>query len=170
MNLGRALMVNGDAQRRPGRESRRHRRSGCRRGRRCRGTLNEGRDVNPGDTRACRFGRLPAPSSAQRRRPGRESRRHLPGDLPHLRTVHALNEGRDVNPGDTLTAVDSGFRADPVAQRRPGRESRRHLRADGVVRDGATALNEGRDVNPGDTPGAGNVPAERGRRSTKAGT
>ena len=61
--------------------------------------LNEGRDVNPGDT---------------------------DNGLPGVdRWRPTLNEGRDVNPGDT-----------------PGAESRSTKTA---------PLNEGRDVNPGDT-------------------
>ena len=110
--------------------------------------LNEGRDVNPGDTRLM-DAKAPVSERAQRR-PGRESRRHIgalrapeqsppaqrrpgrgiPATRP-VRTLHAgfvesLNEGRDVNPGDTRGPL------------------RRHPLA-------PAALNEGRDVNPGDT-------------------
>ena len=89
------------AQRRPGREPRRHGfpASTCRRRPRA---LNEGRGVNPGDTRR-RWSRSP----------------------PH---PAALNEGRGVNPGDT---VESHVTPPSVerAQRRPGREPRRHSRA-----------------------------------------
>ena len=77
------------------------------------------------------------------RRPGRESRRHLPRYLWSVNTC-ALNEGRDVNPGDTHEAAR--------AARRAG------------------SLNEGRDVNPGDTAHANRLTRPRRVRSTKAGT
>ena len=82
----------------------------------CRGTLNEGRDVNPGDTAAVR--------------------RPLTGSI-------TLNEGRDVNPGDTRSGTRPRHRLAP--------------------------LNEGRDVNPGDTWLVGATPVGVAR-STKAGT
>ena len=58
--------------------------------------------------------------------------------------VCPLNEGRDVNPGDTRPATSA-------------RDSR------------SRALNEGRDVNPGDTVQVTDEP-QRMPRSTKAGT
>ena len=99
------------------------------------GTLNEGRDRNPGDTRS------PSTRSA---------------------SSASLNEGRDRNPGDTGkrdggmmergarstkagtrvpatrgNATAAWWNAD-LAQRRPGRESRRHARR----RNGAVAMDE----------------------------
>ena len=113
------------AQRRPGREPRRHR-TNPRAYSLSAPALNEGRGANPGDTRAW----PPSPRSPDR----------------------ALNEGRGANPGDTPSrraesAVDlferstkAGARTpatqpaqwdvgqgDRIAQRRPGREPRRHL-------------------------------------------
>ncbi len=75
-----------------------------------RGALNEGRGVNPGDTRCCR----PGPSTART----------------------PLNEGRGVNPGDTSAPqrISVGLLN---AQRRPRCEPRRHRTPAGV--------------NPGDT-------------------
>ena len=82
------------------------------------GSLNEGRDVNPGDTSA-------------------------DSGVPVPRLL-ALNEGRDVNPGDTR------------AWRRPWRAP--------------ATLNEGRDVNPGDTRDRTRGSVGAHQRSTKAGT
>ena len=81
----------------------------------------------------------------------------------------SLNEGRDVNPGDTY-GEDSDVVRYKVAQRRPGRESRRHSRQSGRPRAGTRSLNEGRDVNPGDTSGQGLFFDPDLARSTKAGT
>ena len=85
--------------------------------------LNEGRDQNPGDTRARR--------------------------VPRLRCI-PLNEGRDQNPGDTF---DTGGEGDggTCAQRRPGPESRRHVAPGDASADFQGRSNEGRDQNPGDT-------------------
>ena len=112
------------AQRRPGREPRRHR-VGTARPRNATTPLNEGRGVNPGDTGGRRKG--DTPWDLAQRRPGREPRRHpiTPLDLPLL---HTLNEGRGVNPGDTAIAMLSLLLV-YHAQRRPGREPRRHNRA-----------------------------------------
>ena len=62
-------------------------------------------------------------SSAQRR-PGRGPRRHRPSGCRRCRP-RSLNEGRGVNPGDTACVVRT-VRAPDTAQRRPGREPRRH--------------------------------------------
>ena len=110
------------AQRRPGREPRRHptaEQETTGRG----PSLNEGRGVNPGDT--CQ----------QRHR---------------LQAMASLNEGRGVNPGDTGTPSAS-LTLPSIAQRRPGREPRRHGRVRRARHGARPALNEGRGVNPGDT-------------------
>ena len=169
------------AQRRPGRESRRHRRSAW--GRPGNGALNEGRDVNPGDTtrlthrtggnfaRALNEGRDVNPGDTQIRiegfpltvgKPLNEGRDVNPGDTrqgdirryTRQDRYQALNEGRDVNPGDTVEhshCLSFGLLS-MSAQRRPGRESRRHPHGHVTIRPRtARPLNEGRDVNPGDT-------------------
>ena len=85
--------------------------------------LNEGRDLNPGDTltRDCALGR-PNPLN--------EGRDLNPGDTPRSssrsRTADPLNEGRDLNPGDTCWNGQTILAA-TNAQRRPGPESRRHF-------------------------------------------
>ena len=161
------------AQRRPGREPRRHllhSHSPC-----THNPLNEGRGVNPGDTRAVhRFARLTRQTLNEGRgvNPGDTSGGPAPGTTDN----GALNEGRGVNPGDTSGSFD-GFIWRHCAQRRPGREPRRHRRRwpsrsprlnaaqrrpgreprrhprRSAGRGGAAAgaLNEGRGVNPGDT-------------------
>ena len=85
------------AQRRPGREPRRHGPCGPIRARR-EGSLNEGRGANPGDTGANQDAR--ANRRTAQRRPGREPRRHSERWASRM--------------------------AFWVAQRRPGREPRRH--------------------------------------------
>ena len=170
----------GYAQRRPGREPRRH--SPGSGGLRRRRPLNEGRGVNPGDT--TRFKSTPAAQATAQRRPGREPRRHHklqlvlrrtthrstkagavnPGDTLHpaapSRTPNSaqrrpgrcpLNEGRGVNPGDTRIDTDRVNGHISVAQRRPGREPRRHPATRHRSRTSQRPLNEGRGVNPGDT-------------------
>ena len=122
------------SRRRPGPESRRRHRAAVKLPSPM-GTLNEGRDRNPGDTRS------PSTRSA---------------------SSASLNEGRDRNPGDTGkrdggmiehgtrstkagtrvpatrgNATAAWWNAD-LAQRRPGRESRRHARR----RNGAVAMDE----------------------------
>ena len=127
-----------NAQRRPGREPRRHHGTRDNNGP-CRRPLNEGRGANPGDTH--RWAIHPYGRAHAQRRPGREPRRHLLTVAPgtHSRT----------------------------AQRRPGREPRRHPFASISTR-APWSLNEGRGANPGDTR---RHHAQRsGRaRSTKAG-
>ena len=121
------------AQRRPGREPRRH---ACAwRGPTARdGTpLNEGRGVNPGDTGVIPPG--PAPNPA------------------------ALNEGRGVNPGDTRQADAPPAVPSPLNEGRgvnPGDTPRR----DADVPASPASLNEGRGVNPGDTGTLPSVPTE----------
>ena len=129
---------------------------------RCSDSLNEGRGINPGDTRS-------------------EPRRlTLLSDRP-------LNEGRGINPGDTgqnLCAVAAHIDARSTkagastpatrrcrapcppsmrdAQRRPGHQPRRHTRRPcGSRPESRSALNEGRGINPGDTAtGGGGAPTD----------
>ena len=84
------------------------------------------------------------------RRPGHQPRRHVDsGIVTPLRRARALNEGRDISPGDTR-------KKDLVA--RPPLASK-------------STLNEGRDISPGDTPRTLHRPSWRMLvRSTKAGT
>ena len=165
------------AQRRPGREPRRH----ANVSRRTNGAVSSLAQRRPGrEPRRHLQTRPPhrCPRGPAQRRPGREPRRHPHG--PHAEPpsrYQALNEGRGVNPGDTLTIHRAIYRP-VIAQRRPGREPRRHLlsmtfwcantsfraqRRPGreprrhplpVVSRPAHGrpLNEGRGVNPGDTP------------------
>ena len=161
----------GRAQRRPGREPRRH--AG-------RTTAPDG--FSPAQRRPGREPRRHRPRAGDprrdrliaQRRPGREPRRHRAAPPPRSGRRRPLNEGRGANPGDTAGV---GFQTalSAFAQRRPGREPRRHL--DGRpathrerrrstkagARTPATrwpaprgpcrrpALNEGRGANPGDT-------------------
>ena len=135
------------AQRRPGHQPRRHLvNAGS-------APLNEGRGINPGDTRADRRSRgrggdlvlhaqrrpghqpraTPTVASAgalspfagayAQRRPGHQPRRHTRPRPPPLADHATLNEGRGINPGDTRTR----------ASRLPG----------------MALLNEGRGINPG---------------------
>ena len=158
------------AQRRPGFESRRHRRTSAWSSI-PRTTLNEGRGSNPGDTLAAAVQPRLAPRSTKAgvRIP---ATRHGPERCAV--PVPPLNEGRGSNPGDTVGS--SRIAAATVrAQRRPGFESRRHrvqfrFRDDHVVRSTKAGvripatprrdtpcpalsrpLNEGRGSNPGDT-------------------
>ena len=130
-----------DAQRRPGREPRRHRR-GHPGPRTPAAPLNEGRGVNPGDTREA--GQSALVDQDAQRRPGREPRRHV---------------GVTMRPNSLAVG----------AQRRPGREPRRHWRTGGCATGTRTALNEGRGVNPGDTAppacrsGSGSTALNEGR-------
>ena len=183
------LLAENTAQRRPGREPRRHF-SGPRTAAPRRMALNEGRGVNPGDTRSLRCssrGQLslslnegrgvnpgdtcsrisvnaqPAPFA--QRRPGREPRRHSATASAGDRTA-TLNEGRGVNPGDTNTSLES-LGETFNAQRRPGREPRRHARRRGW-RPRSGSLNEGRGVNPGDTCGTATT-GRSGRSSLNEG-
>ena len=108
------------AQRRPGRERRRH--QSLHRSPRAPHALNEGRGANPGDT-------TPRCPGCRARAPLNEGRGANPGDTwparPQRRACNSLNEGRGANPGDTLRArLD--VNGSPDAQRRPGRKPRRH--------------------------------------------
>ena len=109
--------------------------------------LNEGRGGNPGDTFT--FTKGVRHADRAQRRPGREPRRHrdhiaADGNRAFRSTkagagtpatpspsrrgcgmLTALNEGRGVNPGDTVTTSPLTATVHS-AQRRPGREPRRH--------------------------------------------
>ena len=196
------------AQRRPGPESRQHRGTLDRRFSRST-PLNEGRDRNPGNTvvsglrvhgdmRSTKAGTgIPATPRdagqevftvyAAQRRPGPESRQHR-----RLRVAcpwrHALNEGRDRNPGNTAgrwtggfhglrrsTKAGTGIPATPsspgcvsmatCAQRRPGPESRQHSLAMAKIASNLFAQRrpgpESRQHNPPTTDGAEMVLAQR---------
>ena len=140
--------LQGCAQRRPGREPRRHliasrstpaSASGAQRrpGREPRRHLQEasGQMRRVGDRSTKAGARTPATrgsaaSTASRRRraqrrPGREPRRHATRHA-RKRWTAALNEGRGANPGDTSTSW-IGPCSSGCAQRRPGREPRRHV-------------------------------------------
>ena len=118
------------AQRRPGREPRRHPRRARAAGPR-RAALNEGRGANPGDTRGPAV--LLSLLGGRSTKAGARTPATQPGAAPRRMDPPALNEGRGANPGDT-GGGRGGVHAPPVAQRRPGREPRRHLPAAGFVR------------------------------------
>ena len=114
------------AQRRPGREPRRHS-TRCAAVRRASGSLNEGRGVSPGDTRFSTRG-----ASGPAAIPLNEGRGVSPGDTcprlsPSPSHPRPLNEGRGVSPGDTLATPTALGAWRARAQRRPGREPRRHV-------------------------------------------
>ena len=139
-----------DAQRRPGREPRRHARQADRAAL-DEEALNEGRGVNPGDTRRPTGSRCSPRRKTAQRRPGREPRRHTrptpspgiaatpaqrrPGREPRRHNgprptrssrVSTLNRRPGREPRRHLGGVDGGTGRRP-AQRRPGREPRRHV-------------------------------------------
>ena len=135
------------AQRRPGREPRRHRAAGAAAG--ARAPLNEGRGANPGDTPrtgSMHWSYMPV----AQRRPGREPRRHASRASHRRCECGSLNEGRGANPGDTAPPPAAGTRRwRPLNEGRganPGDTSR--SLADS---SGGRTLNEGRGANPGDT-------------------
>ena len=127
------------AQRRPGREPRRHARRPLP-GLAARTSLNEGRGANPGDT-------------TSPRRP-----RSAPA---------ALNEGRGANPGDTRDASSAAALRD-FAQRRPGREPRRHPDLQVLLPGGVDRSTKAGARTPA-TLGRRDRDLEAGGRSTKAG-
>ena len=136
-------------------------------------TLNEGRGINPGDTRVRGSSRLGSAG------PLNEGRGINPGDTGSTggttSTARTLNEGRGINPGDTSGGRVSSA-ACVIAQRRPGHQPRRHVSQPRLSKGGRNAqrrpghqprrhsytlgralsslwstLNEGRGINPGDT-------------------
>ena len=120
------------AQRRPGREPRRHR-PPPRRPRR--------RDADRSTKAGARTPATPGPVGSRspccpsaQRRPGREPRRHVQRRRGRQRRT-SLNEGRGANPGDTHY-YRFRFRLRFRAQRRPGREPRRHIGNDGESSEG----------------------------------
>ena len=129
-------------------------------------TLNEGRSVNPGYTRA--RATLSIVSSSAQRRPERQPRLHVwlgvDGEVP----PNALNEGRSINPGYTrgsppvvarvaLRSTKAGA-STPATRHRDSRPNARSI-----------PLNEGRSVNPGYTRTATAIVRVVAQRSTKAG-
>ena len=136
-DLAEVRVMFGDAQRRPGREPRRHRGTAGGQHRRLPRstkagartpatprvqhvsspswrTLNEGRGANPGDTGA--------------------------GGASTGADTGALNEGRGANPGDTGDGGRSACNVLAAAQRRPGREPRRHSEEEqAAIRAGGAA-------------------------------
>ena len=101
------------AQRRPRCEPRRHTKSSRGLHSFTSGSLNEGRGVNPGDTRAER-------NFATRSGSLNEGRGVNPGDTRREqvkldRSGASLNEGRGVNPGDTSVILGGGV--DPHPER-----------------------------------------------------
>ena len=97
------------------------------------------------------------PIDAQRR-PESEPRRH---GSPRCRSRSCrapLNEGRSLNPGDTVfhqIPADAG----EIAQRRPESEPRRHALPHPTAGPTTRSLNEGRSLNPGDTRNGARPPA-----------
>ena len=129
--------------------------------------LNEGRGINPGDTRPQAGQNVHSPgrsTKAGASTPATRRRRMAPqhGLCP-------LNEGRGINPGDTTPTHGSSTWALP-AQRRPGHQPRRHRVLCGERNAMRASLNEGRGINPGDTCQSCRRAIEsRLHRSTKAG-
>ena len=85
--------------------------------------------------------------------PTQKSRTH-PGDTPSKRCASgdptALNEGRDLNPGDTLYAIENDFGR--FSSLNEGRDLNPGDTGRGVrLTCARSTLNEGRDLNPGDT-------------------
>ena len=123
-----ATCADSTAQRRPGREPRRH--EGKRAAHRAERPLNEGRGANPGDTPtrlALRHARACALNEGRGANPGDTRLLQAVGELPG---TDPLNEGRGANPGDTRRrrrVARTGCRSTGGAQRRPGREPRRHI-------------------------------------------
>ena len=102
-------------------------------------TLNEGRSVNPGDTRVIRLSLVD--DGAAQRRPERQPRRHA--------TSRSLMVGAQRRPERSTPATSA---VSVNAQRRPERQpsaTRVHREVASVNR--SPPLNEGRSVNPGDT-------------------
>ena len=93
--------------------------------------LNEGRGINPGDTRGRHDAAAGLTSCTAQRRPGHQPRRHSPGPRRCVGSSRRqpLNEGRGINPGDTGSFdVICANRFLSPAQRRPGHQPRRHSR------------------------------------------
>ena len=89
--------------------------------------LNEGRSVNPGDTRILVDGPLAGEAHLRSTKAGASTPATPLVDGPLAsRSASALNEGRSVNPGDTPSAFGIRPFNTCTAQRRPERQPRRH--------------------------------------------
>ena len=86
--------------------------------------LNEGRGANPGDTFSCNVNAGMDSSTLNEGR-GANPGDTRPAERGPCRRSQALNEGRGANPGDTCVSR-SRRTGSSFAQRRPGREPRRH--------------------------------------------
>ena len=122
----------------------------------CTPTLNEGRSISSGDTRAAGSW-LPKWLNALN-----EGRSISSGDTcgsARARTTPTpLNEGRSISSGDTRTVVSDAY-VYTDAQRRPEHKLRRHARCWSTrrqhklrrARRRCSTLNEGRSISSGDT-------------------
>ena len=107
--------------------------------------LNEGRRLNPGDTFPDRLGTAGSMTSVAQRRPEVEPRRHRSLRAYKDYSRRALNEGRRLNPGDTLDSRRIVHALNEGRRLNPGDTSI------GVYSGSVEPLNEGRRLNPGDT-------------------
>ena len=110
------------AQRRPGREPRRHALLGFG------GASNAGRSTKAGartPATPCHPATPTSPAVARSTKAGARTPATPRGPRGAAGSTAALNEGRGANPGDTRPAVDRVLML-CFAQRRPGREPRRH--------------------------------------------
>ena len=153
------------AQRRPGREPRRHVIGGVP------AQANVHRSTKAGARTPATRGTTTPPSWWMRpaqRRPGREPRRHVDeSGLARLGRRRSTKAGART-PATHLHTPRSEAPTAP-AQRRPGREPRRHSGPPGRSTTCADPLNEGRGANPGDTGHESVGRARDAARSTKAG-
>ena len=116
--------------------------------------LNEGRGVSPGDTSSGRTSESCRRRSGAQRRPGRQPRRHCRSAKAHHRMCLAQRRpGRQPRRHDWGASTSASVAE--YAQRRPGRQPRRHSTFRELVEkqtlDFSGSLNEGRGVSPGDT-------------------
>ena len=157
------------AQRRPGRQPRRHRRRARRSIARPQPSLNEGRGVSPGDTGAAVAPHRPF--GPAQRRPGRQPRRHADSSVSFVRwTADRSTKAGASAPATPADAFTVGAYVGSIAQRRPGRQPRRHGPSR-VCRDGQ---NHSAQRRPGRQPRRHGIRPAKGmrtvrRRSTKAG-
>ena len=154
------------AQRRPGREPRRHVRNAhscaC-------SSPNAQRRPGREPRRHLDLSRTPSRRRPAQRRPGREPRRHSDRSTGGSMVMSAQRRpGREPRRHSASIPLMMPSRS-PRAQRRPGREPRRHRRRTCAPTRAPRPLNEGRGVNPGDTVAGRVPPLGRRARSTKAG-